>query len=251
MLNALAENYTNVIPFEVIQGGKKQKPNRTNREVAESTEVYAFRNKNEISAMIDVFDKHIENADNETNRWIASRNKLLFIIGINIGIRASDLRTLQWNFFFDMKNDEMIFKDFYSLQPMKQRKYKKFVKLYFNNAVKTAINNYIKEYPVDDLNEYLFSSRKGNEPISVSSLWRIIKDTAKEAGINQNIGSHSLRKTWGYFCWHEAEDKNKAIIILQKCFNHDSSLTTMKYIGLLDDEISDMYNSINLGIEFI
>ena len=101
------------------------------------------------------------------------------------------------------------------------------------------------------MNDYLFASRKGDEPIVVQSLCRIIKDTAIEAGIKQNIGSHSLRKTWGFWCFHEAEDKNKALVILQRCFNHSSTQVTMKYIGLMDDEISDMYNSIELGFDMI
>ena len=46
-------------------------------------------------------------------------------------------------------------------------------------------------------------------------------------------------------------DKSKALTILQKCFNHSSVETTLKYIGLLDSEIKEMYNSIELGMEYI
>ena len=93
----------------------------------------------------------------------------------------------------------------------------------------------------------MFKSRKGTDAIEAGSLGKIVKDIAENAGIKQNIGSHSLRKTWGFWCWHEAEDKQKALVILQKCFNHSDTLTTMRYIGLLDDEIEAMYNSIELG----
>lgn len=198
--------------------------------------------------MIKVFDKHIADATNDNQRQIACRNKMLFLIGMNVGIRGSDLRTLKWSFFL---KDNGEFKEFYTLQPKKQRKQHKFVKLYFNQTVKKAINDYVNEYPIEDYDSYLFTSRKGNEPISVPSLCRIVKDVAYEAGIEQNIGSHSLRKSWGYWCWHEAEDKNKALVILQKCFNHSSTQVTLKYIGLLDDEISDMYYSIELGLDLL
>ena len=132
---------------------------------------------------------------------------------------------------------------------MKQRKQKKFVKLFFNDAVKNAINSYIEKYPIDNLDDYLFTSRKGDEPIEVSSLCRIVKSTAVEAGIEQNIGSHSLRKTFGFWCWHNSEDKNKALVILQQIFNHSSTQVTSRYIGILDDEIEDMFYSINLGLD--
>lgn len=259
--NALIE-MESIIPFDVIHGGKQKKEAKytkdgkikrthNNKVAGKDSEVYAFKTKEEIKSMVDVLDRHIVESTNNDKRRIACRNKMLFLVGINIGIRASDLRTLKYSFFFDNNDGEFQFKDFYVLQPMKQRKQKKFVKLFFNQTVKTAINQYITEYPIENLDDYLFPSRKGSEPITVQALWEIIKSAAKEAGIKDNIGSHSLRKTWGFWCFHEAQDKNKALVILQQCFNHNSTQTTMKYIGLMDEEISDMYNSIELGLDFI
>lgn len=258
---AVEQDYGRVIQFELIQSKKKEvkckkdgtvKRTKCNKVAGKDSEVYAFRTKEEISAMIQVFDKHIEEAESNVKRQIACRNKLLFLIGMNVGIRGSDLRTLKWSFFFDQNNDgELEFKRFYTLQPMKQRKQKKFVKLYFNQTVQTAIMNYIAEYPVENLEDYLFFSRKGDEPITVQGLWGIIKGAAIEAGIKQNIGSHSLRKSFGFWCWHESEDKNKALVILQQLFNHSSTQITARYIGILDDEIEDMFNSIELGLDMI
>jgi integrase len=256
-------NYDNIINLEVLRGGFKDsgqvkynkdgsiKRTKCNKVAGKDSEVYAFRTKEEISAMLNVFDKHIEESTNVSQRQIACRNKLLFLIGMNVGIRGSDLRTLKWSFFFDKRDGDLEFKKFYVLQPMKQRKQKKFVKLFFNKTVKTAINNYVSEYPINDLDDYLFASRKGDEPIVIQSLCKIIKDTAVEAGIKQNIGSHSLRKSFGFWCWHEADDKNKALVILQQLFNHSSTQVTSKYIGILDDEIEGMFNSIELGLDMI
>jgi integrase len=265
--NAVApieQDYSNVISLKVIKGNKDKKNEvkynkdgsvkkiPRNKIAGKDSEVYAFRTTEEISEMINVFDKHINESTNETQRQIACRNKLLFIIGINVGIRASDLRTLKWSFFYTRQDDGSLkFKSFYTLQPMKQRKQKKFVKLFFNQTVQNAITNYISEYPFENLDEYLFASRKGGEPIIVSSLWKIIKNTAAEAGIEQNIGSHSLRKTFGFWCWHQAEDKNKALVILQQIFNHSTTQVTSRYIGILDDEIENMFNSIELGLDMI
>lgn len=249
-----------IIPFEVIGCQKEKevkynkdgsvKKTKCNKVAGQDSEVYAFKTKEEIDAMMAVLDNHIDTATNDNQKQIAYRNKMLFVIGINIGIRGSDLRTLKWSFFFDKRdNGTLKFKTFYVIQPMKQRKQKKFVKLFFNDAVKNAINSYIEKYPIDNLDDYLFTSRKGDEPIEVSSLWRIVKNTAAEAGIEQNIGSHSLRKTFGFWCWHNSEDKNKALVILQQIFNHSSTQVTSRYIGILDDEIEDMFHSINLGLD--
>ena len=250
----------NIIPFSIVMGTKDARPKspkaRDNsgglKPAGVSSEVYAFRTDEEIKAMIDVFDKHINEAADEHHRQIASRNKLLFVVGINVGLRASDLITLKWNFFLDgIEDGEYKFKDFYTLQPKKTRKQKKFVKLFFNNTVKKVIVDYLNEFPTDNLNEYMFKSREGDGAIAATTLWRIVKNAAKEAGINQNIGSHSLRKTWGRFCFEQAEDKTRALVLLQKAFNHSSKEVTLHYLGLLDEDIQDMYENVNIGYDFI
>ena len=213
-----------------------------------SSEVYPFTTEQEIKSMINVFNKHIDEAKTENQKQVACRNKMMFLVGINLGIRASDLTSLRYSFFM---NSDGIFKDFYTLQPKKTRKTGKFVKLYFNQVVKKAITDYIAQYPIENMDEYLFKSRKGNGSITEHALWDIVSKTAIEAGIEKNIGSHSLRKTFGRFVFHNAEDKNKALVILQTIFNHSSPAVTSRYIGLTDDEVSDVFNELNLGIDYI
>ena len=260
-MNAVPKITTdNVIELAVIGGklSKKQEvrynkdgsidKRHSNKVAGESSEVYPFNTKEEIKSMINVFDKHISEATNNNQRQIACRNKMLFLIGINSSLRASDLITLKWNFFL---NEDGTFKDLNSLQPKKTRKTGKYVKVFFNEAVKKAITNYLEEYPMGNLNEYLFKSREGDSYITATSLGRIIKDTADEASIDKNICSHSLRKTFGFWVYHNAKDKNNALIILQKIYNHDSPSTTSKYIGLTDDEMSEVFHDLNLGIDYI
>lgn len=251
----------NVVSFKVLKSAKeKPKPKNSKARVntggkkkaGVSSEVYAFRTEEEIKAMIDVFDNRIENATDEHHKHLAYRNKLLFVVGINIGLRASDLSTLQYKFFFnELQNGKFEWKESYSIQPVKTRKTRKFVKLFFNKTIKTAVNDYLERYPFESVDDYVFASREGNNAITPNSLRKIIKEAAFEAGITQNIGSHSLRKTFGYWIWHEAEDKNKALVILSQIFNHSSITVTSKYIGITDSEIKDVYESIDLGIDFI
>lgn len=249
----------NVIELVKIDGKLGKKPEvrynkdgsidkrRPGKVAGASSEVYPFTSESEIRAMINVFNKRIEEAPDEDKRWIACRNKMLFLVGINLGIRASDLCGLKYSFFM---NENGTFKDFYSLQPKKTRKTKKFVKLYFNQTVKKAITDYIEEYPIENMDEYLFKSREGGH-ITEKSLGRIIKKAAEEVGIERNICSHSLRKTFGYHVWHNAEDKEKSLVILMSIFNHSSIAMTKRYIGLMDDEIEDVFNELNLGGDFI
>ena len=249
----------NVITLSFVGGKLAKKPEvkynkdgsidkrHSNRVSGVSSTVYPF-NVEEIKAIIDVFNNRIDEATNDNQKQIACRNKMLFLIGVNVGLRASDLMQLRLSYFY--KND-MTFKDFYMLQPKKQKKTGKFVKIFFNQTVKRAIENYVSDYPIEDLNGYLFKSRKGDNPITERGLWKIIVDVAADASIEKNVGSHSLRKTWARNIYDNAEDKSGALVMLQECLRHSDSLTTLRYIAIMDEEKKDMYQSIELGLDYI
>jgi integrase len=249
----------NVITLSIVNGRLAKKPEvkynkdgsvdkrHSNRVAGVSSTVYPF-SVEEIKAVIDVFNNRIDEATNDNQRQIACRNKMLFLIGVNVGLRASDLMQLRWSYFY--KND-MTFKEFYVLQPKKTRKTGKFVKIFFNQTVKKAIENYVSDYPIEDLNGYLFKSRKGDNPITERGLWKIIVDVAADASIDKNVGSHSLRKTWARNIYDNAEDKSEALVMLQECLRHSDSLTTLRYIAIMDEEKKDMYESIELGLYLI
>lgn len=272
MSNAVLNIYnnTNIVPLTIVPEPVKEvkltkdgkvKQTKNNRVKGESTEVCPLKSKEEISAVLAVLNRKIEEAHNTVefskgrninhNNQLrnAYRNKLIWLVGISVGIRASDLLELKWSFFFDMDDDgNIVWKEFYRFQPKKTRAKGKYVKLFFNNTVKKAITDYLTAYPItnDSLESYMFTSNRGNH-ITSQQLWNIICDTAEEAGLKQNVGTHTLRKTWAFHAWHDAADKDKALIMLQKCFNHSSPQTTLIYIGVLDDEIKELYMSVEFG----
>lgn len=249
----------NVITLSIIDGKLAKKPEvrynkdgsidkrHSNRVAGVSSTVYPF-NLEEIKTIINVFDKRINEATNNNQRQIACRNKMLFLIGVNVGLRASDLVQLRWSYFY---KDDMTFKKSYALQPKKQKKTGKFVEIFFNKTVKKVIENFVNEYPIEDLNDYLFKSRKGDNSITERGLWKIIVDVSADAGIEKNVGSHSLRKTWARNIYDNAEDKSDALVMLQECLRHSDSLTTLRYISIMDEEKKDMYESIELGLDYI
>ena len=108
-----------------------------------------------------------------------------------------------------------------------------------------------QKYPIQDLQDYLFKSRNGGNPISEHTIWDVVSKAAIEVGIEKNIGSHSLRKTFGYWAWHNAKDKNKELITLQNIFGHSSPAITSRYIGITDNEMSDVFNNLDLGLDYL
>lgn len=250
----LDENRNNIVQYVHGERPVKLRKDGTpkkivnNKKAGVSSEVYGFTEE-EIERILLLLVRRIEQAPDENKRMIARRNKMLFLIGINIGLRASDLCSLKYSFFM---NADGSFKEYYSLQPKKQKRTKKFVKLYFNNTIKKAIEEYTSYYPVEDIEGYVFCSRKGNKAAIVeNTLGRIIKNLAAEVGIEKNIGSHSLRKTFGRFVYQRAEDKSHALVVLRTIFRHRSITDTSCYIGLTDDDVSEAFDSLDLGIDFL
>lgn len=215
------------------------KKNVGRKKVGVSSEVYSFT-KDEIEKMIRAFDEQIRIVEEsekdrfyEIKRERVHKNKLLFIIGINVGIKLNDIRMLQWSFFFD---EDKNFKDFYVIYPKNMSEKNKCIKLYFNQEVKDAVSSHIEKFPINDINEYIFTGAQFmtrlDTPITVQTIWNMLKATAIEADIDKNIGTHSLRKTWGYQIWENANNKLNALLLLQKCYNHPTLQATKKYLGI-------------------
>ena len=227
----------------------------TNKE--RSTKVFALRTQEEINAMLCEFNLAISNAKTQKKLKIAHRNRLVFVLGINLGLRASDLLERTWSDFIRSIDSDgnIVFNECFKLKPKKTKRFNKYVKVFINNIVKNTIREYVAQYPIYSLDERVFYSQKTvnstdddgiNKSIDPRSLWRIMDKTAKKAGIDQNIGTHTLRQTFGFWAWRNADDKEKALITLQYIFGHASSATTMIYLGIMDIEAQQMFN-VNLG----
>ena len=68
-----------------------------------------------------------------------------------------------------------------------------------------------------------------------------MKKAAKAVGVPYNVGTHSLRKTFGYRYYKTTGDLDT----LQRIFNHSSSLITMRYIGLDAEILKAAYERVN------
>jgi len=165
------------------------------------------------------------------------RNHLLFVLGINSGLRISDLLQLRIKDILDEKGK---IKDFITLQEKKTKKTKKFP---INHSSSKAIREYINELNISDYDQYLFKSRKGkNNPISRVQAWELLKKAANKAEISEPIGTHSLRKTFGYHAYQSGID----ITLLQNIFNHSAPSITLRYIGITQDDMDNVYINLNL-----
>lgn len=199
--------------------------------------------------------KDLDTIDRITNWLIQNekyRDNMLFIVGINFGLRISDLLRLR---FCDLINEDFSFKRDFSILEMKTRNTRKVTKnrsIYINSAVIDAVLLYLEHNPGVSLTDYLFQSesnnRKGeNRPISRQAVDLILKDINRALGIGIKMSSHTLRKTFAYHQMAMSNHDPRKLVLLQKMFGHSSVAQTLDYIGLTEEEIADAYTNLNLG----
>ncbi|ARK31349.1 Tyrosine recombinase XerD [Halalkalibacter krulwichiae] len=164
----------------------------------------------------------------------SDRDLLLFVLGINTGIRVSDLLKLKVEDVWDEGNP----REFLFVFDEKSSERKAH---FLNTKVKSALSNYLQNQEIE-LDDYLFRSKKLNQPITRQQAYRIINNAAKEVGVSGNIGTHTLRKTFGYHAYR----KGIAISILKSIYNHTTPTETLRYIGIDKHEEHRIKIDVNL-----
>lgn len=157
----------------------------------------------------------------------SQRNLLLFTIGINCGLRISDIVALNVG---DVRNKSHI--------QITEKKTGKFKKFPINRKLKPMFKNFTKGKRSD---EPLFITIFGNRMDRYGAYY-ILKTTCTTLKLQEKIGTHTMRKTFGYHHYQKFKD----VALLQKIFNHSNPQTTLRYIGIEQDEIDNSYNSFIL-----
>ena len=143
------------------------------------------------------------------------RNYLFFEVGINTGLRISDILKL--------KVSDIRGKYYIELKEQKTGKLKKFK---INSVLRSELENYIHDKNDDD---YIFESlRTSGNHLERTRAYRILNNAAQVAGITIKIGTHTMRKTFGFHFYQQTKD----IALLQVLFNHSSPSVTLRYIGI-------------------
>lgn len=156
----------------------------------------------------------------EIHNWLSERNKrdaLLFSFGIYSGLRISDILKFRVSECYNKT---------YNIREKKTNKQKI---MEWNPYLKREIDEFIKDKKP---NEFLFKSKQGfNKPITRVRAYQIIVSACNHCKI-YNVGTHSLRKTFGYHLYK----KNKDVAMLMDILNHSSPDITLRYIGISNEK---------------
>jgi len=171
------------------------------------------------------------------------RDLLLFTLGINTGLRISDILALKWGDFINGGGKLLNVGDQLNVLEKKTKKVKTFV---INKSVAEALKLYHESLDGVSPEDPVFASRKTVKgklkPITREAAWQMLNRYANMVGLNDGIGTHTLRKTFGYHLYK----KGVALEYIQKMLNHSSPAITLRYIGITQEQLNDIYVELNL-----
>jgi integrase len=159
----------------------------------------------------------------------------MFVLGINTALRISDLLSLKVSDVLSRKGKVL---DTVEIHEHKTGKMKQFQ---LNKSVKETLANYLKTRPNPTSDEPLFPSRNGG-PLCRWRARRILHEAGEAVGLDK-IGTHSLRKTFGYHVYRKTGGN---LGLVQKLLNHSTSGDTLRYIGIDKEEMDATYMELNL-----
>ena len=153
--------------------------------------------------------------------------ELILLVGLNTSLRVSDFRRF--------KVSDLRGRDYAQMQAKKTGKE---ARILINPAARKQINRLLAGRKPDD---YIFQSRQKDavthkaRPISRQRCYQIINGIAKKAGIEERIGCHTLRKTFGYHYYQTTGD----VVSLQRILGHSFQRETLVYIGVVQENIDE------------
>lgn len=164
------------------------------------------------------------------------RDCLLIATGCYLGLRASDLLNLKWKDVYG--KDELLLEE-QKTKKIRQMTINPFLKEVFESAFEK-----INKGPGNALERYLFENRNRGR-LSIQYVNRNLHAIFEKYKVNVKNGStHTLRKTFGKRVWEMDGKSERALIYLSQIFNHSSVHITRKYIGIVQEDISNIYMNL-------
>ena len=156
------------------------------------------------------------------------------------GCRISDVLTFKWKDVLAENN------------AVKEKKTGKTRKITFSESTQRRIADLYGLLGCPDREWQVFRStqHKKNDPYSLAPYTRqyvnqVFKEFKRRYGIKiGNFSSHTFRKTFGRYVYDSMGRTEESLTLLNKIFKHSSIVVTKTYIGITDDEVKGVYESI-------
>jgi integrase len=161
------------------------------------------------------------------------REYLLIGTGAYLGLRASDLLNLRWS--------DLLGKDEIAITEKKTGKNRHITINPSLVDILSYVSTELAKQGKFNMDAYLFANRKC-EKVTIQYINRMLKKTFSDFGVRtQNASTHTLRKTFGKRVWEMDGKSERSLIYLSQIFNHSSIGITRRYIGIVQEDIRDIY----------
>ena len=168
------------------------------------------------------------------------RDSLLIASGCYLGLRVSDLLGLRWA---DLLSDEFV---------VEEKKTGKRRTLRVSDSLRRFAVKCRKELGRPSEDVYVFVPEKGDrsEPMTRQAVDLMLKKVRVKYQVKSAkvFSSHTLRKTFGRRVWLQECEKGRgeqALLLLCDVFGHANVATTKRYLGIRQEEILSVYDSLD------
>lgn len=175
----------------------------------------------------------------ENPKWF-----IMWKIGLNTGLRISDVIKLIVS---DVRFKDGSIKNRITIKTQKTQVVNEY---YIADSVKQILKEYVKGkedhqvlIPTESKNNFTY-----NKAVSRQYAWKIINKAAKQCGVKDRVGTHTMRKTFGYWLYKATKD----IVKVQKALKHSGGRGTatpqhtLIYIGITSEAIENDINDLGL-----
>ncbi len=177
----------------------------------------------------------------------AIRNRSLFMLGVSVGGRISELIALKVNDVW--QNRKPVSDLLFDRNIVKGGEVSRAVPVNTDGqqAIADLIAWQLELYGNADPTRPLFPSRKGQglKAMSRIAAHDALKDAFETAGLNGKLGTHSLRKSYAQRLYEHTND----IYAVQEMLGHKSVVTTQRYLGVNYANVRDASEAMSIHSE--
>lgn len=225
-----SHNTDNIIEFP---GGTGMAVRPNNKRKGVKSEVYYFKPEDSRKIL-----RYFE----QRGMWL---HYMLFTLSTQLARRNGDMRRLTWRHFFNPATGA--FRQ--DILEINEQKTGKFANPKINEAVRHAISIYLEKTGCDpSIDDYtapiclqLSGTHKG-QVLSYDGCRKAIKAAAAAVGVEYNVGTHSMRKTFGATAMKLHPQDPRILETVSGIYNHSSTRVTEAYTDRTKETVDDVYD---------
>lgn len=152
-----------------------------------------------------------------------------------LALRISDILRLKWKHILDHKGIVVT-----------ERKTGKTKYVPIGSKTSEHIHKLYEMSGKPSMESYIFPNKYG-KPMSRQYVNKELKNWKGKYSLKLgNFSSHTFRKTFGRYVYNKMGKTQESLVYLNRVFRHSSIATTMIYLGIRDEEISGIFEGINV-----